>query len=292
MGYLNALASGGLSVGLRFYAARLNELSRQERAPAGPDDFEPPETAPGQREEAKKTAPAPPPPQTEEEVAAGRAEARARLEADGRLGHFRSGLSGWVGEEDKAEEEKTEEGTKTAEGPKGRQDLTEEEKTQVQELKQRDREVHAHEAAHQAASGGLAGSPSYTYQTGPDGQKYAVGGEVAVHSRGSSDPAQALRDAEAIKRGATAPAEPSSQDRAVAASASADINRLRAEVQKEKTEKTKEPGAAGPSSPSAAWSRDQSAGPNGASFEKKVAGAYAAVKFGFNTSVRSVLARA
>ncbi len=53
---------------------------------------------------------------------------------------------------------------------------------------------------------------------------------MPISSRGSSDPEQALRDAETVKRAAMAPAEPSSQDRSVAAQASADINRLRGEV--------------------------------------------------------------
>jgi hypothetical protein len=108
--------------------------------------------------------------------------------------------------------------------------LTEEEQKQVQDMKQRDREVRTHEQAHMSAGGGLAGSASYEYQTGPDGQKYAVGGEVPISTRGGGDAQQQLRDAETVKRAAMAPAEPSSQDRAVAAQASADINRLRGEA--------------------------------------------------------------
>jgi hypothetical protein len=92
---------------------------------------------------------------------------------------------------------------------------------QVQALKARDREVRTHEAAHQAAAGGLSqGGPSFTYQRGPDGNLYAIGGEVQIDvSPVSGDPEASIRKAETIKRAALAPASPSSQDRAVAASA-------------------------------------------------------------------------
>jgi hypothetical protein len=42
-----------------------------------------------------------------------------------------------------------------------------------------DRHVRAHEQAHLAAAGAYAtGGPSYSYAIGPDGQRYAVAGEV------------------------------------------------------------------------------------------------------------------
>ena len=55
------------------------------------------------------------------------------------------------------------------------------EQAMLRELKQRDQQVRQHELAHIAASGGLAqGGPSYTYQRGPDGQNYAIGGQVSL----------------------------------------------------------------------------------------------------------------
>ncbi|MDR0882613.1 MAG: catalase [Candidatus Adiutrix sp.] len=144
--------------------------------------------------------------------------------------------------------------------------MSEEEKKQVQELKQRDREVHTHEQAHVNAAGGLAGAPVYEYQVGPDGHRYAVGGHVEVQSTGSSNPEEALREAEAVKRAATAPAEPSGPDRAAAAQASAEISRIKSEKMANQS--------------------------NGSPLGQKVAGAYAAVKLGaaFN-AIRPVLAR-
>ncbi|MBR9885708.1 MAG: catalase [Oceanospirillales bacterium] len=92
----------------------------------------------------------------------------------------------------------------------------------IDELAARDREVRAHERAHQAAGGGLAGSASFTYERGPDGKQYAVGGEVSIDAPVSSDDPQAdLEKAQIILRAALAPADPSGQDLKVAAAARA-----------------------------------------------------------------------
>lgn len=103
---------------------------------------------------------------------------------------------------------------------KGEQ-LTEDELKQLQQLQARDREVRVHEAAHMAAAGGLAtGGASFSYQKGPDGGNYAVGGEVNIDTSAvANDPAATLRKAETIRRAALAPADPSSQDRQVASAA-------------------------------------------------------------------------
>ncbi len=91
---------------------------------------------------------------------------------------------------------------------------------QIESLKQRDREVRAHEAAHLAAAGQYATSGArYTYQRGPDGRNYAVGGSVGIDVSAEADPELTIRKADQIKRAALAPAEPSAQDRSVAASA-------------------------------------------------------------------------
>lgn len=96
-------------------------------------------------------------------------------------------------------------------------DLTQEELQQVQELKQRDAEVRAHEQAHISAAAGLRTSAaSYDYQTGPDGKKYAVGGEVSISFTSSGDPEEDIQNAETMRNAALAPAEPSGQDRSVA----------------------------------------------------------------------------
>lgn len=97
--------------------------------------------------------------------------------------------------------------------------LSPEELELVQRLEARDREVRSHEAAHVAAAGGLAGAPSYTFQTGPDGRQYAVGGSVSIDTSPGRTPQETLSKARRIRAAATAPANPSAQDLAVAASA-------------------------------------------------------------------------
>nr|WP_320114831.1 putative metalloprotease CJM1_0395 family protein [uncultured Desulfuromonas sp.] len=108
--------------------------------------------------------------------------------------------------------------------------LTEEEQQEVQDLAQRDREVQVHEAAHAAVGGPYTGAPSLTYETGPDGRRYAVSGEVNVDmSEVPGDPRATMEKADVIRAAALAPAQPSSQDRNVAAQAS----RMRAQAQAE-----------------------------------------------------------
>lgn len=120
--------------------------------------------------------------------------------------------------------------------------LTDEEKAQVDELKQRDREVRAHEQAHAAVGGAYASAPSYEYETGPDGNRYAVGGEVSIDvSPISGDPQATIQKMEVVKRAALAPAEPSPQDRAVAAQADQTRLKAQAELQAQRTEEQQAP---------------------------------------------------
>ncbi|MGD8938123.1 MAG: putative metalloprotease CJM1_0395 family protein [Gammaproteobacteria bacterium] len=112
-----------------------------------------------------------------------------------------------------------------------RQELPKEQQQQVKELAARDREVKAHEAAHKAAGGGLTGPASFSYTTGPDGKRYATGGEVSVDtSKVPGDPQATLIKANQIRAAALAPAEPSGQDRKVAAQASQMAADARAEM--------------------------------------------------------------
>jgi hypothetical protein len=104
----------------------------------------------------------------------------------------------------------------------------------IQELQARDREVRNHEAAHAAVGGGHAASPTYSYQKGPDGRSYAVGGEVQIDtSKVAGDPQATLQKAETIRAAALAPAQPSSADRAIAAKAAVMATEARAELASE-----------------------------------------------------------
>jgi hypothetical protein len=100
--------------------------------------------------------------------------------------------------------------------------LSAEELVQVAKLATRDREVRLHEAQHQAAAGTLViGAPQFTYQTGPDGKLYAVGGEVKLSFASGQTPEETISRAAQMRAAATAPANPSGQDLAVAAQAAA-----------------------------------------------------------------------
>jgi len=101
----------------------------------------------------------------------------------------------------------------------------------VSELKARDRVVRTHEMAHMAAGAGLVTrGASYTYQSGPDGQRYAVGGEVGIDTSPGRTPEETLLKAERIRAAALAPAEPSGQDRQVAAAAAKMASQARMEI--------------------------------------------------------------
>ncbi|MEM6551631.1 MAG: putative metalloprotease CJM1_0395 family protein [Planctomycetota bacterium] len=124
-------------------------------------------------------------------------------------------------------------------GPRGTdgQPLTEAEQQQVRELQARDREVKAHEQAHKNAAGQYATSgPTYTYQTGPDGKRYAVGGSVGIDVSPEDTPEETLRKMEVVRRAALAPGEPSAQDRRVAAQATRTANQARQELNAQRAE--------------------------------------------------------
>jgi len=113
------------------------------------------------------------------------------------------------------EAKETKEASKIASSDK----LSEDEERLVRDLSSRDSEVKAHEAAHQAAGGGMTGAASYTYQQGPDGKMYAIGGEVSISMKSGSTPEETIANARQIAAAAMAAGDPSPQDYAVASSA-------------------------------------------------------------------------
>jgi hypothetical protein len=98
--------------------------------------------------------------------------------------------------------------------------LSPQEQQQVQKLRQVDQKVRAHEQAHLSAAAGLAmGGANFQTVRGPDGKQYAVGGEVSIDVSPANGPEQTIDKSRRIQAAALAPADPSSQDRAVAAAA-------------------------------------------------------------------------
>ena len=132
--------------------------------------------------------------------------------------------------------------SKNQENAKIASQLSEEEIQKVQELKQRDQEVRTHEAAHLAAAGKYAtGGASFDYKRGPDGKNYAVGGEVGIDtSPVPNNPQATIQKAQQIKAAAQAPAQPSSTDRQVAASAAQMETKARQELAEQKLNGTEQ----------------------------------------------------
>lgn len=99
----------------------------------------------------------------------------------------------------------------------GNNELTPEQQRQVEELKQIDSKVHQHEQAHLAAGRDLITSgPNYTYTYGPDGKRYATGGEVGIDTAAEKQPEANIDKGQRIQTAALAPSEPSPQDYRVA----------------------------------------------------------------------------
>ena len=147
--------------------------------------------------------------------------------------------------------------------------LTEEERRAVAELKQRDAEVRAHEAAHKASGGAHAGAVSFSYQQGPDGRRYAVGGEVPIDiSTVPGDPHATALKMQQIRRAALAPADPSGADRAVAAAATKALLEAQAQITAERASAISgeaEPGATEATTPAGQSDRAEPALPGQAS---------------------------
>lgn len=118
----------------------------------------------------------------------------------------------------------------TSANPEG---LSESEKRQVDKLKQRDREVRAHEQAHANVGGSYAGAPRYQFTRGPDGKSYATSGEVQIDISPEREPEATVRKMDVVIAAALAPAEPSSQDYAVARQAQAQRTQAQAEVREQ-----------------------------------------------------------
>ncbi|MBU0721434.1 hypothetical protein KJ877_08830 [bacterium] len=126
------------------------------------------------------------------------------------------------------EREKAKEKSKTS----SQSELSQDEERLLKELQSRDSQVRAHEAAHKSG-GASTGAASYTYQKGPDGRMYAIGGEVSVSMKSGSTPQETISNAQAVIASAMAPANPSPQDYAVASSARVMMMKAQQQARKE-----------------------------------------------------------
>ncbi len=160
--------------------------------------------------------------------------------------------------------------------PNGRE-LSAQEQREVQRLAKRDREVREHERAHQAAGGQyVRGGPHYETQRGPDGETYAVGGEVQIDtSPVPGNPTATIQKMQQVRRAALAPAQPSAADRRVASEASRKESAARQELR------------SGYGASGSASSRGGLGGPESAARNHRAAAAYHAAGGGFTTKASS-----
>lgn len=116
--------------------------------------------------------------------------------------------------------------------------LSPDQQKQLDELRARDADVRQHEQAHMATGGALvSGGASYSYQEGPDGKQYAIGGEVSIRLASGQSPEETLANAKQVAAAALAPVDPSGQDRAVAAEAGQMAREAQAAIDKQQQEK-------------------------------------------------------
>ncbi|MFH2091082.1 MAG: putative metalloprotease CJM1_0395 family protein [Pseudomonadota bacterium] len=113
----------------------------------------------------------------------------------------------------------------------GRQ-LTQEQVRVLDQLQQIDAQVRRHEMAHIAAGGRyITSGATFSYQKGPDGRNYAVGGEVGIDSSPvPGDPQATIQKMRQVKNAALAPADPSSQDMKVASQATSNLSKALSEL--------------------------------------------------------------
>ncbi|WP_181905229.1 putative metalloprotease CJM1_0395 family protein [Aestuariispira insulae] len=109
--------------------------------------------------------------------------------------------------------------------------LTEADLARIRQLSLQDSQVRLNEEAHVRVGGQYAGSPSYEFETGPDNRQYAISGEVSFNDTPiAGNPEATIRKLSIVKNAALAPAEPSTQDRAIASKASNGITQAQAQL--------------------------------------------------------------
>lgn len=106
----------------------------------------------------------------------------------------------------------------------------------VAQMQSRETLVIAHEAAHKSVGGQFAGSVAYSYDQGPDGKRYITGGEVPIDMSPGATPQETVSKMSQVQRAALAPSDPSGQDIAVAAAASAQLTQAQQELLQDRSD--------------------------------------------------------
>lgn len=112
---------------------------------------------------------------------------------------------------------------------------------EVQEMVIVESKVKAHERAHKSVGGQYAGMVHFQYVQGPDGKMYIAGGDVSIDLSAGRNPKDTIQKMEQIKAAALAPADPSSQDYAVAAKAAMILQKAQQQLAQQKQESKQSP---------------------------------------------------
>lgn len=103
-------------------------------------------------------------------------------------------------------------------GVRQQEQLAPAERVKLQEMQSRDGAVRREEHSHAAAAGAMAGPIRYEYETGPDGRRYVVNGEISIQGDApSGDPKDLERLAQRVSAAAMSAQAPSAADYSAAA---------------------------------------------------------------------------
>ena len=122
-----------------------------------------------------------------------------------------------------------------------RPDTQSAQQAQLRELQLRDREIRQNELAHQVVGGRYADLSQLSFERGPDGQLYAISGDVSLDTAPVADDAQATIDKMRVVRAAAlAPANPSPEDIRIALEAMRQMLEAQAELRGESLDDVRE----------------------------------------------------
>ena len=100
----------------------------------------------------------------------------------------------------------------------------------LEKFKNKDAEIRTHEQVH-ASIGHTTAPISYSYQQGPDGKMYAVGGSVRLETSMPDDPKAAAFKLDILQKAASAPSNTSGADNAIASQSN--LNKILLQLQGE-----------------------------------------------------------
>ena len=103
----------------------------------------------------------------------------------------------------------------------------------LEKFKNKDAEIRTHEQVH-ASIGHTTAPISYSYQQGPDGKMYAIGGSVRMDTSIPDDPKAAVFKLDMLQKAASGPTHMSNADGAIASQSN--LNKILLQLEGDKNE--------------------------------------------------------